>query len=495
MRINKRRPAPSVLTIAFGPVLMAGGCGIIGTTCGDLAALLCGEELYCKYEDGSCGHDGQFGACAPRPEACTLIFAPVCGCDGRTYGNECEAAAAGASVRSGGPCVGDEQICGGLAGFACDGNEFCKFPTGTCGAADETGVCTAFPDACGEIFAPVCGCNDQSYGNQCEADRAGVSIRFHRTCEDDDLGRTCGISGFVCHVDEYCKYPDGICGGGDQSGDCTPTPQACTLEYAPVCGCDRVTYGNECAAAAAGVSVRSDGPCMGDQQICGGIAGLPCDEGKFCKMSVGECCCDFQGVCTPIPEVCSLVFDQVCGCDGVTYWNECEASANGVSIKWTGYCSIETRGPCGRPEGPECTGDESCFFEEGDCGESGLPGNCAPAPELGPPDKFDPVCGCDRNTHYNLFDALIRGISLRHQGPCEEDICGGLQGIACLENENCLFELGVCGQGDQTGVCWPIPESCYIYPAPVCGCDGVTYANQCEAERAGVSVEIKGNCP
>jgi hypothetical protein len=74
--------------------------------------------------------------------------------------------------------VGD--ACSGNAG--CGGNEFCQFPTGVCSSADKTGHCAAAPDICAMVYQPVCGCNGQTFSNDCARRQAKVSKKHDGGC-------------------------------------------------------------------------------------------------------------------------------------------------------------------------------------------------------------------------------------------------------------------------------------------------------------------------
>ena len=70
------------------------------------------------------------------------------------------------------------------------------------------------------------------------------------------------------------------------------------------------------------------------------MLGLGCDEGEFCNFPPDAICgaADATGTCEAKPEVCTFIFDPVCGCDGNSYPNSCVAASEGVSVAAQGEC-------------------------------------------------------------------------------------------------------------------------------------------------------------
>ncbi|MEP7050272.1 MAG: Kazal-type serine protease inhibitor domain-containing protein [Pseudomonadota bacterium] len=201
--------------------------------CGGIAGIACDKGQYCKYPDGAqCGAADQSGECSSMAVGCLTDFAPVCGCDGKQYGNACSAASSGVSVAHTGAC---------------------SAPAGSCSVTAD-GV--SYPDGTANIPAGdgcnVCTCNNSVLS--CSA----------RPCK---APTPCGgFAGNTCTAAEYCAYhPDGLCGRADAEALCAPRPSACSTLNQPVCGCDGKTYLNTCSAALAGTGILQTGACDHDE--------------------------------------------------------------------------------------------------------------------------------------------------------------------------------------------------------------------------------------
>ena len=444
-----------------------GACEVEPDLCRENAD--CAEGDYCACQ-GACGAPGQ---CRERPQFCHRIYDPVCGCDGNTYGNACTLAAAGGCLAHDGECEQQPDVCGGIAGIPCDRGEVCDLPAGECNSADLQGLCVERPDACLRIYQPVCGCDGETYGNDCERIRAGVQKEHDGECREAGCERDGD-----CQRRDFCEFDAGSC-GAPEGGACELVPELCARIYQPVCGCDGETYGNDCERRAARISKAHDGPCRDLPRRCADAE--DCDDGELCECNAG---CGSGGVCRARPEACPDNLEPVCGCDGETYGNDCERLAAGTCLAHRGECR---EAPCGVRGGAPCDEGQVCELPAGRCEVADLPGACVERPDACPR-VYDPVCGCDGVTYPNDCLRLRAGAAKDHDGVCEQEGCEGPDD--CDDGELCECARG-CG---VAGECAPRPRICPDVLDPVCGCDGETYGNDCERQRAGTCLAHAGRC-
>jgi len=268
--------------------------------------------------------------------ACPLIYAPVCGCNGVTYGNSCEA-----------------EYFGGVTSYTdgeCQGGSGCIDMSGF-----DFGLCDMFLGYTwmGSNCGPMSGCS-YVIGN------IDYSPNFYQS--PWECQQACGQPLTDCI--NFWQIEQGYL------VDCAPTGD-------PVCGCDGITYSNNCMAYyIGGVTTYSLGECSAANcrvipiATSFGECAMPLGWARMesgCTMLSGcsyigqngydysalffsteaECNtgCTVDTLCIDsslinLDVMCPAVVDPVCGCDNVTYNNSCEAT------NWHGVTSY-TPGVCG----------------------------------------------------------------------------------------------------------------------------------------------------
>lgn len=202
--------------------------------------------------------------------------------------------------------------------LACSGSSECRQECGTAdrcptGSTCNRVVCIRAP--CPSYCAPT---RTIHQGDTCDASMCGVAPRIATILCDD--GSTGGFTG-------NCRYNADLTTCGWEIRSC-PAPTSCPPNtLLCVLGSHYDGTPGVCA-------------CVPDATSCGGRLGNTCSATQFCSFSASAMCgyADATGTCTTRPDVCTALYQPVCGCNGQTYSNACTANAAGTSVLHTGPC-------------------------------------------------------------------------------------------------------------------------------------------------------------
>jgi len=355
----------------------------------------------------------------------------------------------------------------------CKLGEFCEFKN--CPAENEKGICIKKPDpsTCNipEFAAtgPVCGCDGNTYKNECYRKIAGISKNYDGKCIEQITGHFCSSHSDCISLGLECiEFPN----IGFRCAEKNP------CNYF---NCSRITENSICVEK--DHWIRKEVVCIGN---C--YSDTDCEKDEFCDHYP----CDFEaGICTKIPTLCPSTISPVCGCDGTTYNNDCLRKKSKVFKNYNGPCIKEIS-------------NVSCNISDYGKPTCAFIGNCYEFPGIGT------RCAANNPLSYypcpEGFEGFVK-LTFPIQIGCKKECLSSNEcGSTIYADWNTCYLAKKCNPNDTpeqckkrpcndvTGICVEKQDPCPEGYKPVCGCDGITYANICYLMEYGAIKNYDGEC-
>ena len=448
------------------------------------------------------------GLCDPEPsgsceDSCPATWNPVCGEDGQTYANRCEADCAYVAISYEGECAD-------VTGMPCSTDTDCPVAE-VC----MSGFCTSVDNPlcdCPNEWDPVCGDDGITYANECEMLCKNAALSYRGECRQS------------AHYCQPVCYEQTNQQGGTDAPPAEGWFDSCTGELLAGAVCENCPDSDDQCEACEAVCSGTNTPAEGWYDSCTGylIVSAACAAEDGCQ--------------------CNPVYEPVCASDGITYANPCEAECNpdnlilhsGDCQSWGGTGCVES-GEC--PQGYLCVSDDGSYFRrdtdpgtqtQSDPTDPAMPyGYCAPVDRLNCTADADcpqgyycavetAICvanntnsGCFR-TGCHLELCADHDISTNCDNWQPEYICFDLVDCVRTENSMCNWDVNdayrtclqqfnldeacaansdcAAGMACIDGLCSPADCVCPPVGPAVCGMDCTTYDNICSLGCAGVGL-------
>jgi len=329
----------------------------------------------------------------------------------------------------------------------CLDNHFCAKPKGHC---ERTGACLILPDICPSVVNPVCGCDGRTYNNFCIAALSGVSIAYHGTCVPES--KTGQLSGYI-FLDQKSQTKQPV-SQAEISLQQKLSDSDMTLPEFKTKTDEKGFYGFE-RLPAGEYQLVIEGPNLIPQKMVILIQGSVSIKKSFflSKLVMNS---TISGHVQPICQS-----------------KECPSHMSGATIVLT-HMLFDSIGDLSPDAIRRTQTDAQGSFSFNDLASGEYRMNVQAEGYMDWEDGF--IVKVDQKKHINISLNQIK---------------------SCFDNSSCQ-PVQYCKKPDkscnQSGICQSRPITCIMLYEPVCGCDGRTYNNSCEAAMSGQNVAFPGRC-
>jgi len=495
--------------ISTGVVTRDGTCGAGNgnTVCGDWPnGACCSQYGYCGNDTAHCGTGCQSGCSAGGGSSSSSASSTdgssssssATSTDGISPSSSYPSSTVGSSSSSAFPPISSggvttdgtcgagngNTVCGNWPnGACCSQYGYCGNDTAHCGAGCQNGPCSTSPSS-----SSSSGTNgsSSSLASSTTSGSTAQPTTTDGTCGAGNGNTVCGNwpNGACCSQYGYCGNDTAHCGAGCQNGPCLGTSSSSSST--PVGGSSS-SLASFTTSASTSQPTTTDGSCGAGNgnTVCGNWPnGACCSQYGFCGNDTAHCGAGCQnGPCTGSSSSSSSLSLSSTS-------TSASSTASAGSVTTNGSCGAGNGNTvCGNwPNGACCSQYGFCGNDTAHCGAGCQNGPCTGSSSSGSSSSSSTSASSTSasstsasSTSASSTSASSTGTagSVTTDGSCGTQngntVCGNFYlGGCCSSHGYCGNTTAYCGDGCQSGPCYPVSTEPTITHEPACPADNNT---------------------